>query len=33
MDVELEEKDLLGEATLAKLAPGRHDETEATEVI
>ena len=37
-DVELEEKDLLGESTLAKLAPGRHEdsheeinETEATE--
>jgi small subunit ribosomal protein S2 len=27
-DVELEEKDLLGAATLAKLAPGRHEETE-----
>ncbi len=25
-EVELEEKDLLGEATLAKLAPGRHEE-------
>jgi small subunit ribosomal protein S2 len=32
-DVELEEKDLLGEATLAKLAPGRHDEPEETEVL
>jgi small subunit ribosomal protein S2 len=27
-DVELEEKDLLGAATLAKLAPGRQEETE-----
>jgi small subunit ribosomal protein S2 len=27
-DVELEDKDLLGEATLAKLAPARHDEVE-----
>ncbi len=32
-EVELEEKDLLGEATLAKLAPGRHDEIEEIEEI
>jgi len=32
-EVELEEKDLLGEATLAKLAPGRHDEVVETEEI